>query len=96
MKVLHKAIGLAVMMAFFCVGPTVLAKTILYVPQDNRPVDYAYTIETARDAGYTMIVPPTELLSGSSFQGSPEQLMNNGCSRCLKRQVSLRTACRKS
>lgn|GEM_PF-25204 len=75
MKVLHKAIGLAVMMAFFCVGPTVLAKTILYVPQDNRPVDYAYTIETARDAGYTMIVPPTELLSGSSFQGSPEQLM---------------------
>jgi hypothetical protein len=75
LKVLHKAIGLAVMMAFFCVGPTVFAKTILYVPQDNRPVDYAYTIETARDAGYTMIVPPTDLLSGRSFQGSPEQLM---------------------
>ena len=30
------------------------AKTILYVPQDDRPVDYAYTVKTAEDAGYTV------------------------------------------
>ena len=52
------------------------AKTILYVPQDDRPVDYAYTVKTAEDAGYTVLPPPRQYLSGSNFHGSPDELMN--------------------
>lgn len=59
----------------FCTGQSALARTILYVPQDNRPVDFAYTVGTARDAGYTMLTPPAEYLSGSALHGSPEQLL---------------------
>lgn len=59
-----------------CSGPAALAKTILYVPQDNRPVDFAYTVSTAEEAGYTIITPPERYLSGSNFQGSPERLMD--------------------
>ena len=75
MKALHRAIGLAMLVACFCAGSVSMAKTILYVPQDNRPVDYQYTVETARDAGYTILTPPEDYLSGSTFQGSPERLM---------------------
>lgn len=52
------------------------AKTILYVPQDDRPVDYAYTVKIAEDAGYTVLTPPRQYLSGSNFHGSPDELMN--------------------
>ena len=51
-------------------------KTILYVPQDNRPVDCAYTVKAAQDAGYTVLTPPEQYLSGANFRGSPEQLMD--------------------
>ena len=44
LKALHRAIGMAMVAAFFCTGPVAMAKTILYVPQDNRPVDYSYTV----------------------------------------------------
>ena len=63
-----------VVSALTCIGPSALAKTILYVPQDNRPVDFAYTVGTAQDAGYTVITPPEKFLSGAQFQGSPDKL----------------------
>lgn len=75
MKLLHKMISLAVFTMILCTGPATLAKTILYVPQDNRPVDFAYTVNTAQDAGYTIITPPQRYLSSSNFKGSPEQLL---------------------
>lgn len=75
MKLFHKLLGVAVLTALVCTGPAALAKTILYVPQDDRPVDYAYTVATAQDAGYAVITPPQRYLSGSAFQGSPEQLL---------------------
>lgn len=71
-----KAVGLAVVSLCMCVSPAALAKTILYVPQDDRPVDYAYTVKTAEEAGYTVLTPPQKYLSGSQFQGSPDKLMN--------------------
>lgn len=67
---------MAVVSMLVCVSPVALAKTILYVPQDDRPVDYAYTVKTAEDAGYTVLTPPQKYLSGSQFQGSPDKLMN--------------------
>lgn len=74
MKILRNIVGMLVVSALTCIGPSALAKTILYVPQDNRPVDFAYTVGTAQDAGYTVITPPEKFLSGAQFQGSPDKL----------------------
>lgn len=74
MKILRNIVGMLVVSALTCIGPSALAKTILYVPQDNRPVDFAYTVGTAQDAGYTVITPPEKILSGAQFQGSPDKL----------------------
>lgn len=54
--------------------PDAAAATVLFVPQDNRPVSFAYTVDTARDAGYQVLTPPEELLSDSGYQGSPDLL----------------------
>lgn len=54
--------------------PSAEAETILYVPQDDRPVSLAYTVATARDAGYTVLTPPQHWLSGRSFQGHPDEI----------------------
>ncbi len=58
----------------FGAGQTVCAATILYVPQDNRPVSYAYTVDTAQAAGYTVLTPPETYLSDQGYQGSPDKI----------------------
>ena len=50
------------------------AKTILLVPQDDRPVSLDYTVSTAERAGYTILTPPRAYLSGKNFRGSPDQI----------------------
>lgn len=75
MNLLQKAVSLAVASFFLCASPAALAKTILYVPQDDRPVDYEYTVSTAEAAGYQVLTPPTQYLSGMNFHGSPDKLM---------------------
>ena len=50
------------------------AKTLLLVPQDDRPVSLSYTVATAEKAGYTVLTPPKAYLSGKHYQGSPEQV----------------------
>ena len=37
------------------------AETVLYVPQDDRPVSLQYTVDTAREAGMTVLTPPQHL-----------------------------------
>lgn len=75
MNLLQKAVSLAVASFFLCASPSALAKTILYVPQDDRPVDYEYTVSTAEAAGYQVLTPPAQYLSGMNFHGSPDKLM---------------------
>lgn len=75
MNLLQKAVSLAVASFFLCASPAALAKTILYVPQDDRPVDYEYTVSTAEAAGYQVLTPPAQYLSGMNFPGSPDKLM---------------------
>ena len=58
----------------FGAGQTACAATILYVPQDNRPVSYAYTVDTAQAAGYTVLTPPETYLSDQGYQGSPDKV----------------------
>ena len=52
------------------------ARTILLVPQDDRPVSLSYTADTARRAGYTVLTPPSYMLSGKDYQGSPDRVWN--------------------
>lgn len=55
-------------------SPAAEAATIVYVPQDNRPVSLEYTVKTAEGAGYTVLTPPDYLISGRTFQGYPEDV----------------------
>ncbi len=55
-------------------GLTASAKTILLVPQDDRPVSLSYTVDTAEKAGYTVLTPPKYMLSGSDYQGAPDRV----------------------
>ena len=50
------------------------AKTILLVPQDDRPVSLAYTADTAEKAGYTVLTPPAYLLSGKNYKGDADRV----------------------
>jgi len=51
------------------------AETVLYVPQDDRPVSLQYTVDTAREAGMTVLTPPQNLISGKTYQGQADQIM---------------------
>ena len=60
---------------------------MLYVPQDDRPVSLQYTVDTAREAGMTILTPPQNLISGKNYQGQADQIMawveqNAGPCRC--------------
>ncbi|MCQ4978354.1 DUF4127 family protein, partial [Veillonella parvula] len=50
-------------------------ETVLYVPQDERPVSLQYTVDTAREAGMTVLTPPQHLISGKTYQGQADQIM---------------------
>lgn len=71
----HKKIS-ALAMAFLIAGglASIDARTILLVPQDDRPVSLDYTVSTAEKAGYTVLTPPKGYLSGKNYQGSPDQV----------------------
>lgn len=62
----------AIILAGF--GMTVEAETIVFVPQDNRPVSLAYTVATAESAGYDILTPPAYLISGKNFFGYPDEI----------------------
>lgn len=60
--------------ALVLTSPAASAKTIILVPQDDRPVSLAYTADTAERAGYTVLTPPTYMLSGRDYQGAPDRV----------------------
>jgi hypothetical protein len=70
----HKKIWVACVAVTLFFVSTAEAKTILLVPQDNRPVSLAYTVSTAEKAGYTVLTPPEAYLSGSNYQGQPDKI----------------------
>ena len=51
------------------------AETVLFVPQDDRPVSLQYTVDTAKAAGMTVLTPPQNLISGKTYQGQADQIM---------------------
>lgn len=70
----QKIITLVLTLSFGLFTPSVTAKTILLVPQDDRPVSYTYTVSTAKKAGYDVLTPPAIYLSGKNYQGFPDQI----------------------
>jgi len=52
------------------------AETVLFVPQDDRPVSLQYTVDTAKAAGMTVLTPPQNLISGKTYKGQAEQIWN--------------------
>ena len=70
----HKLITAVTVLSLSFCGNTAFAKTILFVPQDDRPVSFAYTVSTAEKAGYTVLTPPKAFLSSKSYQGLPERI----------------------
>ena len=80
----HKIITATTVIALTFGGYLASAKTILFVPQDDRPVSYTYTVSTAEKAGYTLLTPPKAYLSGKNKRGYPEQIwrwVNDNISR---------------
>lgn len=50
------------------------AKTVLYVPQDDRPVSFGDVVDTAEAAKLTVLAPPQELIAGRDKKGDPDKL----------------------
>lgn len=57
-----------------CLAPAAFAKTILYVPADDRPVSLEYCVDTVKAAGFDILTPPVENIAGRFRQGDPEKL----------------------
>lgn len=53
--------------------PSPRTKTILFVPQDNRPTSREQSAEAVEKLGYRVLMPPRELLGGLGA-GKPEEL----------------------
>lgn len=52
-----------------------VGKTIVYIPQDSRPVNDRQTVAAAEKLGYKVLVPPEELLGRRGDNGHPEELL---------------------
>ena len=51
------------------------AKTIMYIPHDNRPISYQQTADSVKAEGFDVLTPPEELLgSRENPKGQPEKL----------------------
>ena len=74
LKLSHKFLAVLTTFTLTLGGLSVSAKTILLVPQDDRPVSLAYTADTAEKAGYTVLTPPAYLLSGKNFKGDADRV----------------------
>ena len=73
----NKWLKVALMAAAIATGTSIKidAETVLYVPQDDRPVSLQCTVDTAREAGMTILTPPQNLISGKTYQGQADQIM---------------------
>ncbi|HNY11365.1 MAG TPA: DUF4127 family protein [Candidatus Wallbacteria bacterium] len=82
MKKNFKAFASRLLMAFLLVilsagivfAQGLMDKKIIYVPMDDRPVNYQYVIETAKAAGMDLITPPAECLPRIAIAGDVEKL----------------------
>ena len=50
--------------------------TLLFVPLDNRPVCFDYTVQTMEAAGWEVKTPPREFIASEKSQGEPEKMLD--------------------
>ena len=50
------------------------SKKILYVPIDNRPVNFYQVLQVAQKLDYEILTPPEEILGSKDFGGDPEKI----------------------
>lgn len=55
-------------------APTAWAKTILYVPADDRPVSLECVVDTIEAVNFKVLTPPAEYLASRRRTGSPEKM----------------------
>lgn len=80
---LKGSISAFIFLLVFLLGTSIVqATTILYVPQDDRPVSLDYVVDTAQAANINILVPPPEIIASRDKKGDPEKLwqwvMENG------------------
>lgn len=61
-------------LAWALILPPAWAKTILYVPLDDRPVSLDYAADTIQAVDWTILTPPVDYLGGRNRNGNPERL----------------------
>lgn len=72
---LRKKWTLVIGIVIFVFGLSIAqAQTILYIPQDDRPVSFEDVVETGQAAQLTVLVPPLEMIAGRDKKGDPEKL----------------------
>ncbi|MEN6414108.1 MAG: DUF4127 family protein [Veillonellales bacterium] len=69
-----KSILLAAFLFCLLLMPTVQAKTLLYVPADDRPVSLEYVADTVKAAKLDIMTPPTADLASRNRGGDSYQL----------------------
>ncbi|MBP2657378.1 MAG: hypothetical protein H6Q69_410 [Firmicutes bacterium] len=82
MKVINKMLILISALLYLLGTSVVQASTILYVPQDDRPVSLDYVTDTAKAANIKLVVPPKNIIASRGKKGDPDKLwqwiMDNG------------------
>lgn len=63
-------IGLLILLS----APMAQAKTVLYIPADDRPVSLEYSVDTVKAAKMDILTPPVEYLASRGRLGDPEKL----------------------
>jgi hypothetical protein len=74
MRVRKKYVTFLFTMVFMLGITTVQAATILYVPQDDRPVSLKNVVDIAEAAKLTVLVPPADIIASRDKKGDPDKL----------------------
>lgn len=73
-KFLKKVMYIVAILCLFMAGGNVEAKTVLYIPADDRPVSFENTVDTGKAANLNVLTPPAEYLAGRNRKGDTEKL----------------------
>jgi len=63
-----------IFMVLMLMMPAAFAKTILYIPFDDRPVSLDYAMNTVKAAKIDILTPPAEYLASRNRSGDTEKL----------------------
>lgn len=66
---------LALLVVILVAATPAAAQTIVYIPQDDRPVSLSDVVATARAAGVEIVTPPLSIIGNRTEKGEPERLL---------------------